>query len=56
MIEHSIEWINSVEHFCGPFLLEGGREEQVSRIDCQTTRIIEFVDRDFEKESFQFGL
>ena len=25
MIEHSIEWINSVEHFCGPFLLEGGR-------------------------------
>ena len=25
MIEHSIEWINSVEHFCGHFLLEGGR-------------------------------
>ena len=39
-----------------PFSWKGGGEVQVSHIDCQTTRIIEFVDRDFEKESFQFGL
>ena len=56
MIEHSIERINSVEHFCSPFLLEAGRGGvHVSRIDCQTSLNIEFVDRDFEKYSFKFG-